>query len=199
MKFSENTKYMAATIGLLLLCAAYGLYHYGDTLRERFFPVATQAVHVHADFSFYILGERVDLTAEKYQSSAESVKHPDVHFHDGVDTLIHRHADGTTLGTFMASLGFTLTDSCVTTDTGAEYCTDDTNALLLFVNGMVADSPSTYITQEEDRLLLYYGDPQSADIRRLQAEITDEACIYSGNCPERGEPPFETCGLTCEI
>lgn len=199
MQISENMKYVFATVGVLLFGASALAYFNYDTLYAMFTPPVSKEVHVHSDFSFYILGEHIDLTAEQYQSSAERINHPTMHFHDGVDTMIHRHAAGITLGEFMRSLGLTLTSDCITLNTGTTYCTDATNTLTLFVNGTKVDAPASYVTQEEDQILLYYGDSTSPDIIRLQSEITDQACMYSGKCPERGAPPFESCGLTCEI
>jgi hypothetical protein len=196
---NPNTKYILATIGLLLLGIAYAAYAYQDELMHKFFPLQNTEVHVHSDFSFYINDMKVDLTSEKYQSSTESIKHPKMHFHDGVDTMIHRHGDGITLAEFMQSLGYTLTNTCVTTDTASSYCTDETNSLALYVNNRPVKDIGSYIPAEEDRILLYYGNPQSPNISSYQNNITDEACMYSGNCPERGEPPFESCGITCEI
>lgn len=199
MHLSENAKYALATAGVLLLGAGMALMLYGDDIRNTLAPVTLKAVHVHADFSFYIADKRIDLTDLQYQSSSESVKHPTMHFHDGVDTMLHRHAEGVTLGDFMNSIGLQLTDTCITLSTKETYCSDESNALALYVNGTVVTDAPSYVVQEEDRILLYYGDIASANITEYMANITDEACIYSGNCPERGEPPFESCGITCEI
>jgi len=196
---NENLKYILATVAVLLFGLCYIVYAYYDEISFYLFPPESTEVHVHADFAFYLLGNRVDLTNDIYQSTAESTKHPTMHFHDGVDTMIHRHAEGITFSEFFSSLGFMLTDTCITTDTDTPYCTDEQNSLLLFVNGNQVQAPSQYIIQEEDRILLYYGDPTDPSISTFQDSITDEACIYSGNCPERGDPPFETCGISCEI
>lgn len=198
MHFSENLKYIIATAALLLLGAGFAFSFYGEEILQTL-PQTSKHVHVHSDFAFYIADSKVDLTAQKYQSSQESVKHPTMHFHDGVDNMIHRHAKGITLGEFMTSLGIELSDSCVKLDTGEQYCTNASDSLTLFVNGKEEAKIASYITQEEDRILLYYGDPASPKIHEFQNTVTDESCLYSGNCPERGEPPFESCGLTCEI
>lgn len=156
-------------------------------------------VHVHSDFAMYINGSKVDLTDGKYQSTTYEPKHLTFHLHDGVDTMLHRHADGVTLGDLFDSLGFTLTNDCLTTDPGEEYCTSEEKVLRLYVNGKNQDTLFDYITQEEDRILLYFGDNNPTQIQMLNESITDEACIYSGTCPERGDPPYESCALTCEI
>jgi hypothetical protein len=194
----KNLKYILATIGLLLLCVTYVLYTQYDTLATYFTP-AKKEVHVHADFVVSVAGQKIDLTAEKYQSGTSSTKHTSIHFHDGNDDVIHRHADGITLSEFLTSIGITLTDACITLDTGVEQCTDEKNVLILFVNGKPVGDIVSYITQEKDRVLLYFGDPNSSDITKYQNEVTDQSCLYSGTCPERGTPPTESCGLTCEI
>jgi len=185
---------------ILLLCGLfYAAYTFKDELTEQFAPQASQKVHVHAGFLFTVMGHKVDLTASKYQSSTESVKHKYMHLHDNIDSMLHRHAEGITLGEFMRSIGITLQKDCVALDSGEEYCTNTENALRLYVNGNVEEDPDAYVIQEEDRLLLYYGDPASSDIPTFINEVSDEACMYSGTCPERGEPPAESCGITCEI
>ena len=186
-------------IGLCIGALIVGSFLYRDTITQLLFPHTNTGVHVHGDFALYVLDTKIDLTADKYQSSPESVKHPDMHFHDNVDTIIHRHADEVTLAEFMSSIGFTLTDSCITMDTDEVYCTDEQNVLMLFINGKAEKNIAHYVTTEEDRILLYYGDPQSSSVATYQAEITEQSCMYSGTCPEKGTPPSESCGLTCEI
>ena len=196
---TENLKYILATLGILFFGLAYLLYTQYDDIASYFTPPVKKEVHVHADFSFYVLGQKMNLTADKYQSAKGTAKHRYIHFHDGSDSVIHRHAEGVTLREFLASIGFTLTNSCITLDTGTKYCTDEKNALVLFVNGKPVTDVSSYVTQEKDKVFLYYGDPNSSDITKYQNEVTDQSCLYSGTCPERGKPPTESCGLTCEI
>lgn len=156
-------------------------------------------VHVHSDFILYLNGTEYDLTDEKYMSSAEAINHEHIHLHDGKDEVIHRHAHDITLADFFDSLGFTLTDTCITTDTGEEFCSNTEQQLLLFINSTPTTTIGSYVNQEADQLLIYYGDPNNPIIPELLNSISDKACIYSGTCPERGTPPPEACGLTCEI
>ena len=165
-------------------------------------PVGTSfdtEVHVHGDFRMYLSDERIRFTDKKYQSSTEHTHHVSLHFHDGNDEVIHRHADGVTLTDFFKSLGMTLNNDCVTMDTGTEYCTNKNDTVMLIVNGEQVSKVTEYIFSEEDRILLYYGDPTNPNIEGYVAGITDLSCMYSGTCPERGTPPTESCGLTCEV
>lgn len=160
---------------------------------------APGGVHVHSDFLVLLAGEELDLSAERYMSAAERTHHEHIHLHDGNDEVIHRHEHDITLADFFSSLGFTLTNECFTTDVGRQYCSDGTQQLLLFVNGEREHAPSSYVNQEGDRLLLYYGDPESDQLQRALERVTNTACIFSGTCPERGTAPPESCGLTCEL
>lgn len=186
---------------ILLIVGGWAVWHTGilDMNNQSTTQSHGDTVHVHSDFVMYINGSKVDLTADKYQSTTYDPKHLSFHLHDGVDTMLHRHADELALGEFLDSLGFRLMDDCLATDLGEEYCVSDEKVLRLYVNGEINDALAQYITQEEAQILLYFGDNNSEAIQKLNESITDEACIYSGNCPERGDPPFESCALTCEI
>ncbi len=176
-----------------------GHFHTHDAPHEIGYSEGDQ-VHVHADFVVSVNGERLRFTDAEYQATAQNLPHTDLHLHDGVDNVIHRHADGVTFAEFINSLGLTLTDTCLTTKDGTPYCTDDTSALRLFVNTEPVPVITEYIFNEEDQILLYYGNASNqAIIDELLNSITDEACIYSGTCPERGVAPPESCGLTCEL
>ncbi|MBP6923985.1 MAG: hypothetical protein KBC62_01260 [Candidatus Pacebacteria bacterium] len=172
----------------------------GYYLYQKYNPTTyySDKVHVHSDFIIVINDEHVRLTDEKYQSSAEHIRHKNIHVHDGKDDVVHRHAEGITFAEFLQSIGFTLTDTCLTNDKNETFCTDDTNSLVLFVNGEPA-SPTTYINQEEDRIFLYYGTRNNPKLQEYDTLITNNSCFYSGTCPERGIAPPESCGLTCEL
>lgn len=156
-------------------------------------------VHVHADFAMYINDERIDLTDDKYQSKIDHILLTDFHLHDNNDKVLHRHAEGITLGNFLESLGFVFTNECITTDTGVTYCSDNQNSLSLYVNGTIMENAPSYVVQEEDQILLYFGKNENPALPVFMSEVTADSCIYSGTCPEKGTPPPESCGLTCEI
>jgi hypothetical protein len=159
-------------------------------------PTLPTDVHVHSDFLMVINGESADLTGSEYQSGIEQVLHKHSHLHDGNDDVLHRHAEGITLTEFLSSLGFTLTNTCLSTDTGEAFCSNQTSSLHLFVNETEISPITIYIPQEEDKILLFYGADEPSS---YFADITADACIYSLTCPERGTPPPESCGITCEL
>ena len=174
--------------------ASYYLYQ-----KHNPFTYYEDKVHVHADFLVYINDKKIDLTDVKYQSSVEQILHKNVHLHDGEDKVVHRHAEGITFAEFLSSVGFTLTNDCLTTDTNENLCSNEGSVLTLYVNKQPYADITSYIPQEEDQVLLYYGAKDNPNLNQYLDSITDESCIYSGTCPERGIAPPESCGLTCEI
>jgi hypothetical protein len=154
-------------------------------------------VHVHADFAVYMNGNKLDFSQTEYQSSVGHEKDEHVHLHDGDGKVVHRHAKGVTFAQFLQSVDHTLTDECFTTDTKEQYCTNASSTLAFYVNGTPADK-TTYVPQEEDKILLTYG-PEGVDVKDQLASITDESCIHTGTCPERGAAPVESCGITCDV
>lgn len=165
-------------------------------------PIADPAddeYHVHADFHIVIAGERLDLADPALMTTGEQELHPDVHLHDGNGEVQHLHAPGVTFAEFLASLGIELTNECLTVDE-QEYCADETNELRLYVDGtQFEDNLTTYEPVDDEQILLYYGQPDAAAIETALEAVPDDACYYSGTCPERGVAPPESCGLTCDL
>lgn len=163
--------------------------------------IANDGVHVHADFLLYLDHERYRFTDDHYQSTSEELQHDHLHLHNNNDQVIHRHAAEQTFADFLDSLGYHLTEDCLTTDTEETFCTNhETNQQLqIYVNGTVIDNHTEYIFADEDKILVYYGNPNDERVTTYLDEITDDACLHSGTCPERGVAPPEECGITCEI
>lgn len=156
--------------------------------------------HVHADFHIIVNDEQIDLSDDMYMTTAGQELSDSVHLHDNNGDVEHIHAEGLTFAEFLDSLGFTLTDACLTLDTGEEYCSGETEEVLLYVNGELYTDPiSTYVPEDEDRVLLYYGEATNENLDTYLEAIPNDACYYSGTCPERGTAPPESCGLTCEL
>lgn len=158
----------------------------------------SEETHYHADVVVAVNGEPIDLSDDQYMSGIGQILAEHVHLHDNNDDVIHYHDTGITLASFLTSIGLDLNEQCLTYNE-QDYCTDDENVLRLYVNGTLIDNPTRYVAADEDQLLLYHGPDNQERINTLLQTITTDACIYSLTCPERGTPPPESCGLTCEI
>jgi hypothetical protein len=82
---------------------------------------------------------------------------------------------------------------------GTAYCENTSHDLTLLVNGSELEGGSEYVPQDMDRLLISYHEA-SANLSEEMKRVSDMACIYSHECPERGTPPPEECaGNSCVI
>ena len=132
-------------------------------------------------------------------TTAQQELHEHAHLHDGNGEVKHLHQREVAFAEFLDSLGVTLSDTCIIYE-DEEYCSNETKELRLFVNNEPFSGAITdYEITDEDRLLVYYGEYDEETITRYLNEVKNDACYYSGTCPERGVAPPESCGLTCEI
>ncbi len=156
-------------------------------------PVLGEKVHEHADFAVYLDGKKFDFTPEKYQSSDTNPLDPDAHLHDGVGHVTHKHRTGITLNYFFETIGMTFDDQCFITDDGTQYCNTSEKKMKMYVNGKLNEQFEKYEFSDLDKILITYGDESESEIEQQIASITDDACLYSEKCPERGKPPTENC------
>lgn len=160
-----------------------------------------QSVHWHADFALYIRGERYDFNQERFFSTTEKELSENVHLHEpwdaNVGVHVHVHREGTTWWEFFDSLGFELTDQCITPPEGEQLCNSETERLSFILNGVRVDTLAFEDITNIDRALISFGSETGEQLQQQYAEVTDEACILSGLCNERlpeGGLPEEACG-----
>ncbi len=155
--------------------------------------------HTHADFRVMLDGVPVDFSSERYMSKpAEDGRYPGgpmrqfLHLHDGIGNVIHRHKPGLTLADFFESLSIGFTANCMISrdPDGETLCSE--SPWRIVVNGKERPFSLSYDFQDTDKILLTTADDQ-ADLEREWAAMTDDACLYSRTCPERGDPPAENC------
>lgn len=163
-------------------------------------PDSSDEYHTHADFLIQIDGNFVDLSKPELMTTSLQQLHKHAHLHDDNGKVLHLHEENISFVEFLSSLGTTLTNNCIIIKDGDEVCANDDKTLVLYVN----DNPWTddilnYIPQDLDRILLYYGDKHDLPDSNLLEGVANDACLYSGSCPERGIAPPESCGLTCEL
>ncbi len=156
--------------------------------------------HTHADFAVWIGGGQIDFSGEQYMSgSSAEAEHADAHdeyyhLHDGNGHVVHRHKPGLPIGQFFDSLPgmryegdqFKFLECLQCQHAQGSY------TVRLYVNGEEQKVGSAYVFNDNDHLLI----TDTVDPVQLRKEIrmvTDDACMYSKTCPERGEPPTENC------
>lgn len=171
--------------------------------------------HTHADFAIWINNEQLDLSADKYMSGAvvENDTHEDaedhddttgeehdhehlhdyLHLHDGVGYVVHRHKPGFGIAEFLESIGFTFLEGCLMAEVeDILVCNDEGVEWQMFVNSEEVPFDLNYTFTDLDKILITYGATSEQITTQLQ-QMTDDACLYSRTCPERGNPPVENC------
>jgi hypothetical protein len=156
--------------------------------------------HVHADFQIFVGDTQVDLTDDMFMTTGTNKRSEDAHLHDGNGEVQHIHSENVTFASFLQSLGITLSADCLTLFEEDAMCSTPEQQVQLYVNEELYTEPLTeYEPVDDDRILLYYGNPENENVQTYNQEIPSDSCYYSGTCPERGIAPPESCGLTCEL
>lgn len=163
--------------------------------------------HTHADFLVMLDGERIDFSAERFMAETPDVGERAesgalgqyLHLHDGIGHVIHRHKPGLTLQDFFDSIGVGFTANCLIDrdpEEGGTRCSD--HSWRMFVNGRERPFSLNFDFKDLDRILLTTA-PDQADAEREWTALSDDACLYSRTCPERGDPPAENCIADPEV
>jgi len=149
-------------------------------------------VHEHADFKVYLNNQHYNFTQEKYMSSEDNHLSPFIHLHDMDGEVIHKHASEITLDFLFESINMAFNSTCFVLDDGKEYCNQNDRTIKMYVNGIRNYEYEDYEFNDLDRILISYGNDSENVINKQIDSITDNACIQSGKCPERGNPSDES-------
>lgn len=154
-----------------------------------------QPVHWHADFTLFIRGERFDFNRPQFVSKEGEEKNPWVHVHEPRYTVVHVHREQTTWDEFLTSIGFKITDTSLTLPSGERLENSDTETLKFYVNGVRIDTLMFQDILDLNQVLISFGAEADDEVLSTQwPAVTDEACIPSGLCRDRGRPEDEPCG-----
>jgi hypothetical protein len=161
--------------------------------------------HEHADFALFVRGQRFDFDKPEFTTSEDETPVSDnVHIHEPRINVVHAHTTLTTWDEFWSSIGFALSDPsfpgvagdnvCMTFPDGTKLCNTDTETWKFVANGVEVDGLANVTISDLSRVLFSYG-PKDEDVFATQwPDVSDEACIPSGLCLERGAPEDEPCG-----
>ncbi len=126
------------------------------------------STHMHAPFAMFVNGELYNFTRPKYM-----LRDKKAHFEDNDGTVIHKHATGVTLPYFLGTLGIDLTDTCFYLDQTTKYCNDGNKKVTLLVNGKRITHVNNYEIQQNDKILLNYGDEDDTLLKLRSNNIPD--------------------------
>ena len=119
------------------------------------------SAHEHAAFLVKLDGVPIDFSESRYQ-----VKSRLIHVENNDGTTLHRHATDVPFIEFLNSVDMDIRNGCFVGDDGREYCDTADKKLRYFVNGTETASISDYIPNENDRILVIYGDENDNEIKQ---------------------------------
>jgi hypothetical protein len=153
-KRNKRLMLIIPALAALIAVTAYALSVYSShiTPNNPAYGVLGSA-HVHAAFAVKLNGTKLDFSDNKYQ-----VKSRFMHVENGDGDTLHRHATGVPVAEFFKSIKMNVTDSCFTNDNGTKYCSNGKQNLEFYVNGNKTKSIADYVFNDDDRILIVYGD-----------------------------------------
>jgi hypothetical protein len=126
------------------------------------------SAHEHAAFLVKVNGQNIDFSQPQYQVQSDYI-----HAENGDGTTLHRHATNVTFVDFLKSVKMDIDkkNNCLTFTNGTEYCDDENNKLRTFINGNSTGSISDYVLNNNDRLLVIYGNETDEQIANALDEL----------------------------
>jgi hypothetical protein len=161
----RNRKYMMIIIPIVAAVAAAGAAAAVLTPRGPDFGPLGSA-HEHAVFQVVLDGQPIDFSQQKYQ-----VRTQYIHVEGGDGTTLHRHSSKVPVGEFFRSVNIDIRDNCFVLDNSDQFCDDGGKQLRFFVNGTERASISDYVLQENDRILVIYGDEDQSELQAKFDEL----------------------------
>ena len=128
------------------------------------------AEHIHASMLVKIFGDKFDFSTPNYQ-----VKTPWIHFENQDGDTIHRHSTGVELEFLFNSMNIAVDDNCFVFPDGRQFCTNDDYSLKFYVNQQIVKDLRKYVVQEDDRILITYGNEDQLTIDSQLAELNAQA------------------------
>ena len=126
--------------------------------------------HIHASLLVNIFGDKFDFSTPNYQ-----VKTSWIHFENQDGDTIHRHSTGVELEFLFNSMSIALDDKCFGFPDGRQFCNNDDYSLKFYINQQKVEDIRKYIVQDDDRILITYGNEDQLAIDKQLSELNAQA------------------------
>ena len=124
------------------------------------------AEHIHASMLVKIFGDKFDFSTPNYQ-----VKTQWIHFENQDGDTIHRHSTGVELEFLFNSMNIATDENCFVFPDGRQFCTNEDYSLKFYINQQLVEDIRKYVVQEDDRILITYGNDNQLAIDQQLAEL----------------------------
>ncbi len=165
----------AGVLGIILVIVGYSAYTF-VTMEGSSVPGAPSGAgllndeHAHTSILVRIFGDKFDFTSPAFQ-----IKSSWIHFEGQDGDTIHRHSTGVTLGYLFGTLGLTVDDECFVFPDGRQFCNNEDYSIKFFINHEQVPSIHDYIGNENDRVLISYGNESPEEIEKQLLELDNQS------------------------
>ena len=126
--------------------------------------------HIHASLLVNIFGDKFDFSTPNYQ-----VKTSWIHFENQDGDTIHRHSTGVELEFLFNSMSIAVDDKCFGFPDGRQFCNNDDYSLKFYINQQKVEDIQKYVVQDDDRILITYGNEDQLAIDKQLSELNAQA------------------------
>ena len=126
--------------------------------------------HIHASMLVKIFGDKFDFSTPNYQ-----VTTPWIHFENSDGDTVHRHSTGVELEFMFNSMKIAVDENCFIFPDGRQFCNNDDYTLKFYINDKRVADIASYVIQDNDRILISYGNEDQLAIDKQLAELNAQA------------------------
>ena len=171
----KNALIAAGIFGVIAVIVGFSVYQFMNLSGAPGAPPGAGTLgdeHEHTSILVRIFGDKFDFSGPAFQ-----IKSSWIHFEGQDGTTIHRHSSGVTLGYLFETLGINLSDECYVFPNGREFCANDDYSLKFFINHQPVSSIYDYVINEDDRILISYGNESLEQIDEQLAELDAQSIL----------------------
>jgi len=167
----KNMLMAAGVFAVIAVIVGYSAYNF-VTQEQSTIPGAPPGAgalgdeHEHASILVRVFGDKFDFSGPAFQ-----IKSSWIHFEAQDGTTIHRHSSGVTMGFLFDGLGITINDECYIFPDGRQFCTNEDYSLKYYINHEQVSDLSDYVLEDQDRILISYGNESFDDIEKQLLEV----------------------------
>lgn len=172
----KTTLMAAGVLGIVVVIVGYSAYTFVNMQGSApGTPPGAGALgddHVHASILVRIFGDKFDFSSPAFQ-----IKSSWIHFEGQDGDTIHRHSTGVTLGYLFETLGITVNDECYIFPDGRPFCNNDDYSIKFFINHEQVQGITGYVINDDDRILISYGDESQEEIDAQLLELDNQLIL----------------------
>ncbi len=159
-----------AIVGVIAITIALAIAFPGNNASANYGMIGS--AHDHAAFVVDLNGTKIDFAQPKYMVRSNYIHMENYNgTEDGI--TLHKHSSKVPIGEFLKSLRMDALDGCFITDNNTRFCENDDLKLRYYINGNQSEDIMGYSLNDDDRILVIYGNQSSSEIHNELQELNN--------------------------